>query len=497
MKRKLSLFCLLAASLLAGGCFKKDLKTVDIFYTSDIQGFFWTRPEPRFGNRDVGGFAVLKNFLEKQKQPYLLLDGGNWFSQTPEGLLSKGEFLPQLAGSIPYTAAAVADKDLIFGWPSLRQIIQKMPYPYIISNLTIDGKNPWPTHDYLIREVNGIKVGLFALLDPKPVNTTHRLTGMKATDPVAAAKEMSERLKEKGVNVVVLLSSVGSPEKEGISDASLAEEAPAIDLILSSNMDRENAETDKINKTFIVYPGAKFDSLARVRLVFDKDKQLSNIEFEDILLAKDTFGEDAQIVSATEALRKETQHKMNARVTSAQGEIKGNLRGESQLGDILTDCLHKWSRLDGAVLNSDSIRASLPAGRITEYDVYRMYPYSDAVTFVTIKGRDLQKALESSLAAKDNFPQISGMTVWYKVTENQTPKITRIVFDGGRVLRPQDTYRVAVTDHIMAGGFGHDDFINALEFKNTFVEARQIMRSCLIKYKQLEVPASGRWKKVN
>ena len=48
----------------------------------------------------------------------------------------------------------------------------------------------------------------------------------------------------------------------------------------------------------------------------------------------------------------------------------------------------------------------------------------------------------------------------------------------------------------MAGGFGHDEFINALEFKNTFVEARQIMRTCLLKYKQLEAPQTGRWKKV-
>ena len=404
--------------------------------------------------------------------------------------------MPQLAGSVPYTAASVADKDLAFGWPSLRQILQQMPYPYVISNLTIDGKNPWPTHDYLIREVNGIKIGLFALLDPKPVNSTHRLTGMRATDPVATAKEMSERLKEKGVQIVILLSSVGSPEKEGISDSTIAEEAPNIDLILSSNMDRENAETDKINKTFIVYPGSKLDSLARVRLTFDKNNQLTDIAFTDVLLSRDDYGEDSEIASATAALRQETQRKMNARVTTAETAVRGAWSRESALGNLLTDCLHKWSRLDGAVLNSDSIRQSLPAGRVTEYDVYKMYPYSDAVTFVTLKGRALQRALEASLAAKDNFPQISGMSVEYTVKPGEQPRIKRIVFDGGRVLRPQDTYRVAMTDHVMAGGFGHDEFINALEFKNTFVEARQIMRTCLLKYKQLEVPQTGRWKKV-
>lgn len=469
---------------------------MDVFYTSDVQGFFWTRPEPRFGNREVGGYAVLKNFLATQKQPYILLDGGNWFSQTPEGLLSKGGFLPQLAGSIPYTAASIADKDLVFGWPSLRQILQQMPYPYVISNLTIDGKNPWPTHDYLIREVNGIKIGLFALLDPKPVNSTHRLTGMRATDPVATAKEMSERLKEKGVQIVILLSSVGSPEKEGISDSTIAEEAPNIDLILSSNMDRENAETDKINKTLIVYPGSKLDSLARVRLTFDKNNQLTDIAFTDVLLTRDDYGEDSEIAAATTALRRETQRKMNARVTTAETAVRGAWGRESALGNLLTDCLHKWSRLDGAVLNSDSIRQSLPAGRVTEYDVYKMYPYSDAVTFVTLKGCALQRALEASLAVKDNFPQISGMSVAYTVKSGEQPRIKRIVFDGGRVLRPQETYRIAMTDHVMAGGFGHDEFINALEFKNTFVEARQIMRTCLLKYKQLEAPQTGRWKKV-
>ncbi len=496
MNKRGLIFALLAACALGAGC-RKEVKTLDVFYTADVQGFFWTRAEPRFGNREVGGYGVLKNFLDAQKQPYILLDGGNWFSQTPEGLLSKGAYLPQLAGSVPYTAAAVADKDLMFGWPSLRQIIQKMPYPYLISNLTIDGKNPWPTHDYLIREVNGVKVGLFALLDPKPVNNTHRLSGLQAADPVAAAKEMSERLKDKGVHVVILLSSLGSPEKEGVSDSTLAEEAPAVDLILSSNMDRENAETDKINKTVIVYPGSKLDSLARVRLVFDKNNALTDIQFEDVLLSRDDYGEDAVISSATDALRQETRRKMNARVTTAPMEIKGNLRAESALGDLLTDCLHKWSRLDGAVLNADSLRRSLPAGRVTEYDVYKMYPYSDAVTFVTLKGRALQKALEASLAVKDNFPQISGMTVEYNPAAPDGKKIRRIVFDGGRVLRPQDTYRVAVTDHVMAGGFGHDEFINALEFKNTFVEARQVMRSCLIKYKELQAPPTGRWKKVS
>lgn len=60
-------------------------------------------------------------------------------------------------------------------------------------------------------------------------------------------------------------------------------------MILSSNKDRENAETDQINDTFIVYPGSKLDSVALVRLSFDKNKQFRGQTFEDIPLLKDSF----------------------------------------------------------------------------------------------------------------------------------------------------------------------------------------------------------------
>ena len=163
------------------------------------------------------------------------------------------------------------------------------------------------------------------------------------------------------------------------------------------------------------------------------------------------------------------------------------------MGNLLAQCLYKWSKQDGAVLNSDSIRHSLPAGKLTEYDLYKMYPYGDNITFLTIKGASFTKALELSLNAKDNFPQIAGFTVTYTETP-RGKKIRQITLENGRIVRPQETYRFAVTDHVLAGGFGHDGFIDSLEFKNTFVEARQIMRSCLARQKKVEAPKTNRWK---
>lgn len=486
----------LAGLVLLGGCAREELTSVDIFFTADVQGFYWSRPEPRLDNREAGGYAVLKNFLQSREGEYLLFDGGSWFGSAPEGTMTKGAYVNELARTLPYTAGTISDKDLVYGWPSLRAIVREMPYPFVVANLRLENQIPWPMHDYQIRTVNGIKIGVFGLINPTNINKNKsRLPGLSAQDPVQAAKTMTALLHEKGVDYIILLSSLGDPEKTGVSDTSIAEEVSGIHLILSSNKDRENAETDQINNTFIVYPGSKLDSVALVRLSFDKNKQFRGQTFEDIPLLKDSFSEDAEIAGRAASLRAETRKKMNARVAELPAQINTALAQESALGNLLTQCLYKWSRLDGAVLNSDSIRSSLPAGRLSEYDLYKAYPYGDNITFLTIKGAAFVKAMEASLNAKDNFPQIAGFTVSYADTP-QGKKIRQITLDNGRIVRPQDTYRFAVTDHVLAGGFGHDGFIDSLEFKNTFVEARQIMRSCLARQKTVEAPALGRWKKV-
>lgn len=486
----------LAGLVLLGGCAREELTSVDIFFTADVQGFYWSRPEPRLDNREAGGYAVLKNFLQSREGEYLLFDGGSWFGSAPEGTMTKGAYVDELARTLPYTAGTISDKDLVYGWPSLRAIVREMPYPFVVANLRLENQIPWPMHDYQIRTVNGIKIGVFGLINPTNINKNKsRLLGLSAQDPVQAAKTMAALLHEKGVDYIILLSSLGDPEKTGVSDTSIAEEVSGIHLILSSNKDRENAETDQINNTFIVYPGSKLDSVALVRLSFDKNKQFRGQTFEDIPLLKDSFSEDAEIAGRAASLRAETRKKMNARVAELPAQINTALAQESALGNLLTQCLYKWSRLDGAVLNSDSIRSSLPAGRLSEYDLYKAYPYGDNITFLTIKGAAFVKAMEASLNAKDNFPQIAGFTVSYADTP-QGKKIRQITLDNGRIVRPQDTYRFAVTDHVLAGGFGHDRFIDSLEFKNTFVEARQIMRSCLARQKTVEAPALGRWKKV-
>lgn len=482
--------------LLLVGCGHKEFNQIHIFFVADVQGFYYSRPEPRLDNQEAGGYGVLKNFIEKQPEGFLFFDGGNWFGSGAEGILSKGAYVPQLAGSLPFTAGTVTDKDLVYGWPAARQIVKELGYPFVVANLKLDNQIPWPMHDYQIRTVNGVKIGIFGLIAPWNKNQ-ERLPGLVPQDPVEVAQQMTNLLKEKGVDYVIVLSSLELESEKGIGNTALASEVEGIDLILSSNQDSETPETETINKTFIVYPGSRLDSVGHIVVSLDKNKQVKNVQFSDEPLLKETYGEDEVIAQQSAKLLNDTRNQMKRSLTKAAAAVPTDLKKQSALGSLLSQCLHKWARLDGVVLNAASIRADFPAGQLTEFELYKTYPYGDNITFLTIKGEAFTKALQASLNAEDNFPQIAGFKVQYKLLPDGEKQITRVTLDNGRIVRPQETYRFAVTDHILAGGFGHEEFVNSLEFKSTFVEARQIMRTCLVRQKTLEVPpAEGRWELV-
>lgn len=68
-------------------------KTVVVYHTSDVHGWYSARPaewDNDNPDRLIGGFAALSALVRKETNPYLLLDSGDMAQGTPEGILTKG-----------------------------------------------------------------------------------------------------------------------------------------------------------------------------------------------------------------------------------------------------------------------------------------------------------------------------------------------------------------------------------------------------------------------
>ena len=489
-------FLILLPLLVLASCGKqRPAAVINIYHTAGAGGIFWSRQVPAFDNRYTGGYAVLKNFLNSQPGKKIVLDGGDWFSQTPEGAVARAAFPLKIMKNIGYDAAGISFEDVNPGWPALYEDIINSGMTVISSNVqNKSGKTPARVQNFLIKDLGGVKAGVFSLIIKEDVTApAARLGDIEITDEADAAQAAVSALKSKGADIIILLVDAGGETDfywKKILDA-----ADGIDVLLTTAGQRQAAGMEKYGNAYVVKTAPFLTQASKLRLLFDNNKKITGAHFEAFPLFTDVYGEDEDLKQQTAAVRQSAYKKLNRVVAKTDGEINNVADGPGYLGELAAGCIKEWAKADFAVINSDSLR-SAPAGKITEYSLYEIYPYADSVMIVRVRGEEIKNILEASLASKNNFPQISGLKIDYDAAAPDGQKIKKILINGAPPAA-QNIYRMAVTDHIMAGGFGTDEFINAVEFKNTNVDVRAILRQCFSKKKTLTPAPPSSWKQTS
>ncbi|MDR0291672.1 MAG: 5'-nucleotidase C-terminal domain-containing protein [Elusimicrobium sp.] len=477
-------------------CKEKPFAVINIYHTGGVGGMYWSREEPAFDNRAAGGYAVLKNFLASQPGKKLILDSGDWFSQTPEGTLFKATFPLGVMKELGYDATGISDQDINPGWAPLYDSIKNSGMTVISSNLqTKTGAAPPRVQSFVIKEISGVKVGIFSLIITANILAAQsRLGDVSAQDEIDAAAAAVNALKDKGADIIILLTDIGENDVN-FDEHSILEQVEGIDLILSVAAQGDEADMEKYNGAFIVRSAPFLTSVSKLKITFDGDKKISMVRFDSAPLLKDTYGEDEDLAAQITRMRASAHKKLNYVVATAENEIKDVDNAPGYLGELIAGCLKEWAKTDIGIINSDSVRSNIPAGKITEYSLYELYPYGDTVMSVRLRGEEIKNIIEKSLSSKNNFPQFAGVKIEYDPSAGEGARIKKILVNNAPV-QPQTIYRMAATDHIIAGGFGHDEFINVVEFKNTQIDVRAVLRQCFAKKKIIKDEPPAAWKTV-
>ncbi len=190
-----------------------------------------------------------------------------------------------------------------------------------------------------------------------------------------------------------------------------------------------------------------------------------------------------------------------ATTTSLLDGTRGNVRTrETNLGDFSADA-YKYTAetyvadneldmvIDGAIQNGGGIRDTIAAGEISMDTLYKVFPFGNTVSIVTLKGSELLEALEASCFACPNelggFPQVSGIqftidtsvpyaqgalypdsTYYAPAAPGSRVTITSV---GGKAFDPNATYNIAVNNFMADGGDTYYVFTNASQVIDTEV----------------------------
>jgi len=167
-----------------------------------------------------------------------------------------------------YDAMGVGDDDFALGKESLLEISKKANSPILSSNLFDEATGKPLFQPYLLKEINGLRIGIFSLLSPDvfPTQGDPRRKGLIFRSPVEIAQNMVRELQPK-TDFIILLSHLSYPK-----DMELAQTVPGIHLIIGSHTGINLTYPPPIRNTIIVQTAPKGMYGARLDLTFHNNE---------------------------------------------------------------------------------------------------------------------------------------------------------------------------------------------------------------------------------
>lgn len=267
----------------------KGLKKITILHTNDTHAQIDPFPEDHPKYAGLGGFsrrASYVNKIRKINKHVLLLDSGDVFQGTPYFNFFKGKLDYQLMSQLKYDATTLGNHEFDNGVDGLFDAMQELKFPMVNSNYFIsDTRFENKIKNYLIKEINGIRIGIFGLgIDFKSLVLESNHKGFTYREAISVGKGVSSNLKKYlKCDYVVCLSHLGydypnEPRKP--NDLRLAKESEYIDMILGGHthtfLDKPILIQNKAGRDVLINQvGFAGIQIGQIDLYFNEDNTLA------------------------------------------------------------------------------------------------------------------------------------------------------------------------------------------------------------------------------
>jgi len=488
-----------------------------IMATADIQSNI-VPYEAKIDDEDisVGGFeriaAAARTMRNEADASLLVSTGDDLFG--PLFSLLKGE--PEITGMnlAGYDIVCPGNHEFDFGADLYKTAIASTGFPIVCANLNFDDQELssiiTSTH---IKEIKGVKVGIFGLMTPDFLRVCNPGPGVEVNeDYISVAQNMVNELESVNCDLIIALTHIGEDD-----DRILAQNVKGIDIIVGGHSHTYVYET--VNNTIIINDGAGAQYLGVLRFTFE-DGQIKSPDWELVLLDSSvgTNYEIQTLMAQYMRTYEEGLGEVIGRSTVDLDATKSTVRGEeSVLGNMIADAMLYWfDDADIALINGGAIRGDkiYPAGDLTYLTVNEILPFRNEIVKVQLPGTELRQVLEISASSitvegddcsdpnatrtpSGGFLQIGGLKVTYDTSGEpfcavyDGKDVTEIVNPGNRVtnveflengdwntLEDDATYTILISSWLAGGGDGYYVFRNESVTKDytTVIDADVLIR---------------------
>ena len=417
-----------------------------------------------------GGLARLLT-LRKQtlaENPNTLFTiGGDTLSPSVETRTYKGAQMIEAWNAIGLDYAVFGNHEFDLKTPELLERIEESKFTWLGANIIDTNTNKIfaDTPEFVIREFEGVKIGILGLILPETKETSSMADHLKVTDYCLAANLIVSRLRRvEKVDAVIGLTHLFMFQDKKVAGCA------DFDLILGGH--EHTLLQSSAYGTPIFKMTADAREMGRFNLNFDrKTKRLMSMDWEIIPVtdAIEDAPEFAAVVDKYKDLLEQLAQPVGRTSVTLDALSISNRTKETNIGNFIADSYRRAAKADIGFVNGGSIRADLTynPGVLTKRAVLSMLPFNNAVVKIEISGKTLRDVIEHGVArsAEDNepgrFPQVSGMKFKFDAKRPAGNRVIEIMV-GGAPLDESRTYTLATSDFLVSrGGDGYTMFKNA------------------------------------
>ncbi|QBR52916.1 bifunctional UDP-sugar hydrolase/5'-nucleotidase UshA [Erwinia sp. QL-Z3] len=508
---------MLSLPLVAQAYVKDRVYKFTVLHTNDHHGHFWQN------EHDEYGLAAQKTMMDEIRYDVqahggqvLILSGGDINTGVPESDLQDAE--PDFRGMnlVGYDAMAIGNHEFDNPLSVLRQQQKWAKFPLLSANIYQKSTGKRLFQPYALFNRMGLKIAVIGLTtdDTAKIGNPEYFTDMEFRKPAAEAKEVVEALRKKEKPDVIIAATHmghydnGNHGSNAPGDVEMARELPAgyLNMIVGGHsqdpvcMAKENVSQkdyvpgtpctpDQQNGTWIVQAHEWGKYIGRADFTFlNGTLTLEHYELVPINLRHKVTNADGSVswINYTQEIAKNPammklltpfQKKGEAQLGVKIGSVHGHLEGDrskvrfvqTNLSRLILASQMERTKADFAVMSGGGVRDSIESGTITYKDVLKVQPFGNTLTYVEMKGSDVEKYLavvankQVDSGAYAQFANVSLVAYGTGVSEIKI---------NGEPLQADKIYRMATLSFNATGGDGYPPVNQLPGYVNTgFVDA--------------------------
>ena len=485
--------------------------TLSIVGTTDLHGRVFPR-DWRGGLAQLGGYLRnLRAARDGDGGAVLLLDAGDTFEGGIESNLSEGALVVDAYNALGYDALAIGNHEFDYGAldtasadrapPDMRGALKaaaaRARFPFLAANLLdeVTGRPvAWPNvRPSTVVDAAGLRVGIVGVMtrDGLRLTLAANVQGLRTAPLAPAVEAEARRLRQRGVDVVVVVAHAGGwcarfddPADLSSCDAEgeifrLARRLPAglVDAIVAGHSHAAVAHV--VAGIPIVQAYSRGAAFARLDLTVERGEGVVSARVFAPQALCAAVGPDGACTAVgatphyegapvepdaavTAAMRPELERVQRWREEWLGIVLETPLTRdgdglESPLGNLFADAFRAAvPGADAAIgmgARRGGLRTDLPAGALTRGPLYDVFPFDNRVVALVLTGTQLRQVLAREVSRRRRgVPGVSGIRV--RVTcAGERPEV-EIVRSSGTRIDPAETLVVAATDSFGARARG-------------------------------------------